>query len=168
MTTQNSSTVKLWPRLRGGANTQEDDESTPSMVQIAIQNAESHGINLHHGVPNLANGDCIFESVADSISTRPCFRETWSGSAADHRKLWMEEAEDLVLEFSGGAGMSEKQFRREWALLKETGNYEFGLGDFVLAAIAHCTRKDILVFNIVYHSKMNDKSFIQKTSMSHM
>ena len=60
------------------------------MVHIALESAASHGINLHHGVPNLANGDCLFESIADNISTRPCFNETWSGSAADNRKIWME------------------------------------------------------------------------------
>jgi hypothetical protein len=78
------------------------------MVHIALESAASHGINLHHGVPNLANGDCLFESIADNISTRPCFNETWSGSAAYNRKIWMENEEDLVFGFSGGAGRTEK------------------------------------------------------------
>ena len=114
------------------------------MVDVAIQNAAGHGINLHHGVPNLANGDCMFESVADNISTRSCFGEVWNGTPAHNRKIWLDEAEDLVLQFTGGLGRSEEQFRKDWDVLKASRTYEFELGDFVLPAIAHCTRKDDL------------------------
>ena len=117
------------------------------MVNTAILNAEFHGINLHHGVPNLANGDCAIEAIADNISTRPEFMEVFNGGSEYNRRVWMEEAENLVLNFSGGAGMTEDDFRAQWGVLKQSGNYEYELGDYVLAAIAHCTRKDILVFN---------------------
>ena len=117
------------------------------MVQIAILNAEFHGINLHHGVPNLANGDCAIEAIADNISTRPEFKEVFNGGSEFNRRVWMSEAENLVLNFSGGAGMTEEEFRAQWDILKHSGNYEYELGDYVLAAIAHCTRKDILIFN---------------------
>ena len=40
----------------------------PLMVVTAIENAKFHGINVHHGVPNNASGDCAFEAVADNIS----------------------------------------------------------------------------------------------------
>ena len=64
----NSRVESSWPpRLRGGSDI-EEGKSTP-MVNVAIQNAAGHGMNLHQGVPNLANGDCMFESVADNIST---------------------------------------------------------------------------------------------------
>ena len=65
-----------WPhRLRGGADNAEGDKRMPSMVDIAIENAAKHGISLHQGVPNLANGNCMFESIVDNISTRECFEE---------------------------------------------------------------------------------------------
>ena len=121
--------------------------STPPMVEIAILNAKYHGINLHHGVPNLANGDCAIEAVTDNISTRPEFNKTFCGASDVNRRNWMQEAEELVFNFSGGAGMTEEEFRAQWDILKKSGTYEYDLGDFVLAAIAHCTKKDILIFN---------------------
>ena len=119
-------------------------ESVKPMVDTAIANARFHGINLHHGVPNLANGDCAIEAIADNISTRPCFGEVFNGGSEYNRKIWMEEAEDLVYKFSG---MSPNSFKEQWNILKQSGNYEYELGDYVLAAIAHCTQKDILIFN---------------------
>ena len=121
--------------------------SSPPMVEIAILNAKFHGIDLHHGVPNLANGDCAIEAVTDNISTRPEFNETFCGASEVNRRNWMQEAEELVFNFSGGAGMTEAAFRAQWDILKKSGTYEYELGDFVLAAIAHCTKKDILIFN---------------------
>ena len=119
-------------------------ESCKPMVDIAISNAKFHGIDLHHGVPNLSNGDCAIEAVSDNISTRQEFHEVYNGDAQFHRRQWMEEAEELVLSYSG---MPEEVFREQWNILKQSGNYEYDLGDYVLAAIAHCTRKDILIFN---------------------
>ena len=134
----NSRVESSWPpRLRGGSDNEEGKSS--SMVNVAIQNAAGHGINLHQGVPNLANGDCMFESVADNISTRSCFGEVWNGTPAHNRKIWLDEAEDLVLQFTGGLGRSEEQFRKDWAVLKASKTYEYELGDFALPAIAHCT-----------------------------
>ena len=43
--------------------------------------------------------------------------------------------------------MPEEAFREQWNILKQSGSYEYDLGDYVLAAIAHCTREDILIFN---------------------
>ena len=138
----------------------------PIMVQIAIDSAADHGINLHHGVSNLANGDCLFESVADNISTRACFNETWDGSAEFNRIVWMEEAEDLVLEFSGGAGRTEKVFRQEWAILKNSGTYEYELADFILVGIAHVTRKDILIFNTQVHGAFDPIFVVQASTLA--
>ena len=89
------------PRLRGGANN--DKQSTQSMVDIAIQNAARHGIGLHQGVPNLANGNCIFESIIDNISTRGCFKESFDGEPDYYRRLWLDEAENAVFNFSGSS-----------------------------------------------------------------
>ena len=79
-------------RLRGGAKKKGDnkvlvaqslqnlEESLKPMVSRAISCAESHGINVHRGVENLANGDCAFETIIDGISTRSCFRDTYDGT----------------------------------------------------------------------------------------
>ena len=101
--------VPIWPyRLRGGADRQTSsnvtieqslmnlEESISPMVERAIQNAEIHGINIHHGVRNLANGDCAFETVLDSINTRPCFGETFQGTPAYWRNKWMSEIEEIA------------------------------------------------------------------------
>ena len=63
---------QVWPyRLRGGADPTDSDissiaqalknldESSSPMVAKAIENAEFHGIHLHRGISNLADGDCI-------------------------------------------------------------------------------------------------------------
>ena len=87
--------IPIWPyRLRGGADRQDTnevtieksllnlEESISPMIKKAIQNAHFHGIHLRQGVKNLANGDCAFESVLDSINTRACFGETYEGTPA--------------------------------------------------------------------------------------
>ena len=117
------------------------------MVKRAIANAKFHGINVRHGSPNKAQGNCAFEAVADNISVRPCFEEVLSDGDEVYRREWLEETEDLVFNFCGGAGMLIKDFQREWNLLKEPGNYEYALADYILPTIAHCTQKDILIFN---------------------
>ena len=72
----------VWPyRLRGGADHEDSDilriaqalknldESISPMVAKAIENAVFHGIHLRQGIKNIAKGDCIFESVIDSVNT---------------------------------------------------------------------------------------------------
>ena len=122
-------------------------QSISEMVHMAIANAHFHGIMLHHGGPNSANGDCAFEAVADNISKRPCFSEIYNKGAQINRREWLSETQSLVFEFSGGAGMAKDEFNKEWNKLKEPRNYEYQLGDYILHAIAHCTQKDILIFN---------------------
>ena len=63
-------------RLRGGAH----NEGSSMIVQKAVLNAKFHGINVHRGVENLANGNCAFETILDSINTRDCFGETLDGT----------------------------------------------------------------------------------------
>ena len=65
---------------------------------------------MHHPGRNNADGNCIFESVVDNINSRPCFRESWSGSPDYIRKSWLDEAECLVWNFTGGLGRSYELF----------------------------------------------------------
>ena len=98
----------------------------PTMIYKAIEIAKFHGINLHHGVPNLANGDCVIEAVADNITTRDCFPEVYNQDAAYNRRVWLSEAAKEVFEYSG---ISKEEFDLEWEQLKHPYYYECPLGD---------------------------------------
>ena len=78
-------------------------ESVAPMLERAIQNARFHGINLHPGVRNLANGNCAFETVIDSINTRSCFENSYDGTPDHWRMVWMAEVEEIAYtNFNGG------------------------------------------------------------------
>ena len=148
----------FWPfRLSGGADNEDDDQisieqlgnreqSVSPMVKKAIKNAEIHGINLHHGVRNLANGNCAFESVLDSINTRTCFEDSFDGTPSYWRKVWMTQLEKIAYA-DWNAGLSKQEWKEGFDKLKQAGTYELGLGDLVPPGIAHCTRKNLLIFN---------------------
>ena len=121
-------------------------DSVKPIVERGIENAKSHGINVHHGVANLASGDCALESMIDGISTRKCFEESYDGTPEFWRNKWFTEVESLAFAFYD-AGMSRPEWKAEWNHLKISGQYEYVLGDLMLPAIAHCTKKDVLIFN---------------------
>ena len=124
-------------RLRGGAN--DDPESL--IIQRAVENAKAHGINVHAGVVNLGNGNCVFESIIDSINTRSSYPETLDGTPDEWRRIWMEEVEHVAYE-SWNPGMTRVEWEAGWSVLKSSRTYECKLGDLVLPGIAHCVKKD--------------------------
>ena len=132
------------------------------IVSVGIEIARFHGINLHHGVKNLANGDCVIEAMADNITIRDCFFEVYNQSAAFNRKMWLTEAAKVVFEYSG---ISKEEFDLEWEQLKQPYCYECPLGDFVLPAIAHCTRKDVLIFNTSLKGSWDPIYVVQSSEM---
>ena len=129
-----------WPcRLRGGADEEHKqqgiakslknlDESISPMVQTAVKNARFHGINLYQGVKTLANGDCILESVIDSINTRVCFKETLSGTPIELRRIWMSVVEKIAYT-DWNSNLSKQQWQEGFETQKQSGNYELSLGD---------------------------------------
>ena len=123
------------PRLRGGAN--DDPESL--IIRRAVENAGAHGINVHAGVVNLGNGNCVFESIIDSINTRSSFNETIDGTPDDWRRIWLEEVESIAYE-DWNLGLTRDEWTAGWSVLKSSRTYEFKLGDLVLPGIAHCVR----------------------------
>ena len=129
-------------RLRGGAK--ENNENSTPMIERGIANAKFHGVNLHPGVRNLANGDCAFESIIDSINIRSCFDEVLNETPAYWRKKWMSEVQSLGFE-NWSLGLTRQEWDTGWELLKESGAYEYNLGDLVVPGIAHCLKKDILL-----------------------
>ena len=73
------------------------------MIERAVANAKFHDINLHHGPGNLANGDCAFETMLDSINTRTCFHDVFDGTPEYWRTVWLTEAERVAYEkWNGG------------------------------------------------------------------
>ena len=132
----------LLPRLRGGANF--DTENL--IIKRAIENAKAHGINVHAGVRNLGNGNCLFESVIDSINTRTVFQESIEETPDTCRSIWMQEVEDIAYD-EWNSGLTKKEWADGWLALKNSRVYECRLGDLILPGIAHCVKKDIMVFN---------------------
>ena len=50
------------------------------MINTAIQNAKAHNINLHRGISNQADGNCIFECCLNSINYLEYFQGSYKGS----------------------------------------------------------------------------------------
>jgi hypothetical protein len=95
------------------------DESS-LMVRRAIGSASKHGIQLIHGTPNQASGNCSLESVVHNVNERDCF----------------EEKLPLSIDYYG------------WNDMMESGVYERGLfGDLMLFGICCGVRKLLLIFN---------------------
>ena len=129
-------------RLRGGAGSDLSD----SIIERATLNAKAHNINIHAGVRNLANGNCAFESIIDSINTRKAFDMRIDGTPNECRNIWMTEVQNIAFE-EWNNGMSDTEWREGWETLKKSGVYECSLGDLVIPGIAHCIKKDIIIFN---------------------
>ena len=71
-------------------------DSVQPIVARGIANAKAHDINVHHGVQNLASGDCALECMIDGISTREWFHEVLDGTPDFWRRKWFTEAENLA------------------------------------------------------------------------
>ena len=97
------------PRLRGGA----DADPERLIIKRAVENARAHGINVHAGVQNLGNGNCLFESVIDSINTRSIFQEIIEETPDNCRRIWMEEVEDIAYD-EWNLGLSRAEWAEEW------------------------------------------------------
>ena len=106
------------------------------MILQAIENAQFHGINLKHGVTNVVSGDCIFESVIDSINMQDCFEESLDGTPDLWRYEWMSETENIAFKEWNG-GLSVEDWKSQFRKLKQSGVYEQSLGDLLPPGIAH-------------------------------
>ena len=128
-------------RLRGGANNE-----GCSMIEKAIANAKAHDINVNAGDRTPGDGNCIFESVLNNINTRDNFSETFDGTADHWRYIWMTEVQNKA--YSNWHGeLTEERWLEQWHVLKNSRTYECNLGDLILPGVAHCVKKDVLIFN---------------------
>ena len=71
----------------------------------------------------------------------------------------------MVREFSDCDGLTELQFYQEWEKLKTPGVYECRVGDYVLPVIAHCTKKDILIFNTDLQTSPDPVSVVEAKTL---
>jgi hypothetical protein len=111
---ENAVADKPWPvKLRGGAG----NEEVALIIKHAISNAEAHGINIHRGVENLANDNCAFETVLDSINTRSSFTETFDETPVYWRRIWMTEIQTVAFD-RWNNGLTRPQWMAGWEILK--------------------------------------------------
>ena len=114
------------------------------LIREAIQNAANHGVNLSPGTLSKADGNCIFSAVIGNVNTRECFNSKINLTPPQARELWLNDSHDVVREF---AGEDKVDFEIQWNTLKYENIYETKLGDFVMPAIAHTLKYNILIFN---------------------
>ena len=111
--------TKSYPvHLHGGA-ADEEVGGILSLRERAIYNASFHGISLHLGVENLANGNCAFETVLDSLNTRDCFEDKFVGTPDYWRQVWMSEVERVAYKDWRG-NLSYADWHEGWSVLKKT------------------------------------------------
>ena len=92
--------VKL-EQLDGGGATDEsyiESDNQPQIVKYAIRSAKKHGINVVHGKPNAAKGNCAFESVIYNINYRKEYENTQKieFSVYEARTNWITELQSLI------------------------------------------------------------------------
>ena len=121
-------------------------EDEVDMVQIAIKNAAYHGIEVYGSNRIPSDGDCAFSSVIDNINSRNCFTEKLDKNPLHWRRVWMGELEILAYE-NWNPGMSRQEWKAAFDKIKQQGTYEVYLGDLIHPGIAHCIKKNILIFN---------------------
>ena len=121
-------------------------DTVSPIVKKAIENAKFHGINLYPGTKNPGLGDCVFESVLDNLNTRNCFHENLIEDALFWRNVWMTEIEKIAYD-NWNEGRTIEEWKSAFNFLKQPGVYEVSLGDLVPPGIAHCIKKNLLIFN---------------------
>ena len=136
----NRKKIVLPIRLRGGAGVPN------SMIEKATANAAAHGIKIHAGSKTPGDGNCIFASVLDNLNTRDSFDEWYDGTPDHWRNIWMSELENVAYN-DWNNGLSQEEWLEAWHVLKNSRIYECSLGDLLLPGVAHCVKKDILIFN---------------------
>ena len=152
---QENSAAKL-PRSRGGKG----EDFGKSIANIAITAAATNPgfeIALHHVIPNLANGDCSFESVTDQLNnsrnsaTNSDFSTCGTGRFEDPQALRLAVANDLKVNHLAMEKFGKlddfEGYQREVDKLQVPGVWNVKAGDLVLPGIAFTTRKNILVYN---------------------
>ena len=91
------------------------------IVKISVASASKHGINLKHGTPNQADGNCSIESCIYNINDRACFPDNISFSVDYYRKIWMTDMKNRTLHDKTWNICSVKEWEEGWAEMMEWG-----------------------------------------------
>ena len=117
-------------------------------VDDAVELARDFQVDLQWSTPNSASGDCIFESVLINLQ-RDVFPKRFLETPLFYRKKWVAIAKQITREHPIFAAFDDQLFPAKWDLLSTQGVYDVDLfGDVILPVIAHCIKKDILVFEV--------------------
>ena len=123
------------------------------MVRRATNSALWHGINICHGRPNPALGDCVFEAAIFNNNDRSCFTEKFSLPIDQYRKMWISEGENMLFDSDFNPGYTNKEWKAGFSQLKKPGVYEVDFfGDLVIPCIAIGMKRNLLIFNTNPHS----------------
>ena len=110
--------------------------------------AQYHNISICQGRPNLADGNCAFESIIFNINDRLCFSESLPFSPDYYRRMWITDFKNRTVNDKTWNIYSPQQWEEGWTEMMESQVYERGLfGDLMLFAIACGVRKVLLIFN---------------------
>ena len=113
------------------------------MIARAISSAKKHAIDIQHGTPNSANGNCAIESVIFNVNDRQCFPESLPFTPDYYRRIWMTDFMNQTVDDQTWNIYSKKQWEEGWKEMMESGVYERGLfGDLLLVCYCLWDKKD--------------------------
>ena len=145
--------------LKGGAQTK-SIEMQP-IFEMAVKEAEKHGIKVTPDIPNPALGDCLFESILDNVNHRQDdFPEKFEDGVDSYRELFVTELEERYKDkpvFPGynGNEMTDEQlgeWTAAWTQQKNPREFnvdKFNVSDLTPLGLGHCMKRHILVFSNV-------------------
>ena len=87
------SQVMMESKLSGGSG------RDSAMVKLAIDIASKHQIDLEFGhklISNKADGNWLYQSVMDNVSSRECFGEKLKRTPEYYRKEWNQKGQDNI------------------------------------------------------------------------
>ena len=106
------------------------------MVARAISSSKYHGINLRHGTPNPAKGDCAFEAVIQNNNDRSCFLTKYTLDINSYRNIWTSDMAKRTMN-SPYNTVGRKEWIDGWKEMANPETYERGIfGDLMLPGIS--------------------------------
>ena len=129
-------------------------EQIAKFVDDHVKLARDFQVDLQWSPPNSASGDCIFESALINLQ-RDVFSKCFFGTALFYWKKWVAIAKQITRELRYSLPSTINYFFAKWDLLSTQGVYYFDLfGDVILPVIAHCIKKDTLVFEVSVNRRL--------------
>ena len=114
-------------------------------METAVEVAAFHNIRVHPSIPNMARGNCAFESIIDQINVSRRGEFNDAGQLLDHMALRYKVVFDLA-----SNTMAKNKFGYKTEDLNNLlvdGHWDSAVGDLVIPGIAYTTKKNILIFH---------------------